>query len=90
MPIDKQWEQKLEQLSDELEEWLSDTDKKHKEEVLDILELLKARLSMYVAEYGLIEDSQRQVLRLKQDRFGTPKPHLISPGAAFKCNILVN
>ena len=56
MPIDKQWEQKLEQLSDELEEWLSDTDKKHKEEVLDILELLKARLSMYVAEYCLKED----------------------------------
>ena len=56
MPIEQQWEDKLEQLSDEFEEWLSDADKKHKEEVLDILELLKARLKMYVAEYGVKED----------------------------------
>ena len=56
MSIEQQWDDKLEQLADEFEEWLSDVDKKHKEEVLDILELLKARLSMYVAEYGLKED----------------------------------
>jgi len=56
MPIEQQWDDKLDQLADEFEEWLSDADKKHKEELLDILQLLKARLNTYVAEYGVKED----------------------------------
>ena len=50
------WLEQLSELSDELDDKLADTDKKHKEELLDILELAKQRLEMYVAEYGLKED----------------------------------
>lgn len=53
--VDK-WLEQLSALSDELDDKLADTDKKHKEEVLDILELAKQRLEMYATEYGLKED----------------------------------
>lgn len=51
------WLEQLGALSDELDDKLADTDKKHKDELLDILELAKQRLEMYVSEFGLKEDT---------------------------------
>ena len=46
---------KIESIEDLLSDILPKTDKKHKEEVLDICMLLKQRAEMYMNEYGVNE-----------------------------------
>lgn len=47
---------KIESLEDLLADALPKTDKRHREEVLDICLLLRQRAEMYMREYGLNEE----------------------------------
>lgn len=46
----------IDNLDDLLEQALPQTDKKHREEILDILSLVKYRTEQYVNEYGITEE----------------------------------
>jgi len=55
---------KIDELDDLLENILPKTDKKHREEIFDILSLVRYRSEQYLNEYGVkenwIEDSKRR------------------------------
>lgn len=48
---------KIDELDDLLEEVLSKTDKKHREEIFDILSLVRYRSEQYLNEYGTNEEN---------------------------------
>ena len=48
--------EKIERLEDLLNDVLPKTDKKHKDEILDICSLLSQRTAMYLNEFGVNED----------------------------------
>ena len=48
--------EKIERLEDLLNDVLPKTDKKHKDEILDICSLLVQRTEMYMNEFGVNED----------------------------------
>ena len=54
---------KIDELDDLLESVLPKTDKKHREEIFDILSLVRYRSEQYINEYGIsesaVEDSER-------------------------------
>jgi len=50
----------IDHLDDLLEQALPRTDKKHREEILDILSLVKYRTEQYVKEYGLTEEFEEE------------------------------
>ena len=47
---------KIDDLDDLLETALPKTDKKHREEIFDILSLVRYRVEQYLREYGVSED----------------------------------
>ena len=47
---------KIDELDDLLEELLPKTDKKHREEIFDILSLVRMRSEQYINEYGITEE----------------------------------
>ena len=47
---------KIDELDDLLETALPKTDKKHREEIFDILSLVRYRTEQYLREYGVNED----------------------------------
>ena len=54
---------KIDELDDLLESVLPKTDKKHREEIFDILSLVRYRSEQYINEYGVnesaVEDSEQ-------------------------------
>lgn len=48
--------EKIDELDDLLEQTLPKTDKTHRDEIFDILSLVKYRSEMYIREYGVNED----------------------------------
>ena len=54
---------KIDELDDLLESVLPKTDKKHQEEIFDILSLVRYRSEQYINEYGIsesaVEDSEQ-------------------------------
>lgn len=48
---------KIDELDDLLEEVLPKTDKKHREEIFDILSLVRYRSEQYLNEYGTNEEN---------------------------------
>lgn len=48
---------KIDELDDLLESTLPKTDKKHREEIFDILSLVRYRAEQYLREYGVSEDA---------------------------------
>lgn len=54
---------KIDELDDLLESVLPKTDKKHREEIFDILSLVRYRSEQYINEYGIsesaVEDSEQ-------------------------------
>ena len=50
--------QKIDELEDLLEQVLPLTDKKHREEIFDILSLVRYRSELYIREYGIIVDGE--------------------------------
>jgi len=48
---------KIDELDDLLEELLPKTDKKHREEIFDILSLVRYRSEQYLNEYGINEEN---------------------------------
>lgn len=48
---------KIDELNDLLESTLSKTDKKHREEIFDILSLVRYRAEQYLREYGVDENA---------------------------------
>ena len=50
----------IDNLDDLLEQALPQTDKKHREEILDILSLVKYRTEQYVNEYGIAEEFEEE------------------------------
>lgn len=48
---------KIDELDDLLELFLPKTDKKHREEIFDILSLVRYRAAQYLREYGVNEDA---------------------------------
>ena len=48
---------KIDELDDLLESTLSKTDKKHREEIFDILSLVRYRAEQYLREYGVNENA---------------------------------
>ena len=50
--------QKIDELEDLLEQVLPLTDKKHREEIFDILSLVRYRTEQYIREYGIIVDGE--------------------------------
>ena len=48
---------KIDELDDLLESVLPKTDKKHREEIFDILSLVRYRSEQYINEYGVNESS---------------------------------
>ena len=48
---------KIDELDDLLESVLPKTDKKHREEIFDILSLVRYRSEKYINEYGINESS---------------------------------
>ena len=54
---------KIDELDDLLESALPKTDKKHREEIFDILSLVRYRSEQYINEYGVnesvVEDSEK-------------------------------
>ena len=46
---------KIDELDDLLEELLPKTDKRHREEIFDILSLVRQRTLLYINEYGVSE-----------------------------------
>ena len=54
---------KIDELDDLLETALPKTDKKHREEIFDILSLVRYRSEQYINEYGVnesvVEDSEK-------------------------------
>lgn len=50
----------IDNLDDLLEQALPRTDKKHREEILDILSLVKYRTEQYVKDYGITEEFEEE------------------------------
>lgn len=48
--------EEIEAIGEKLESMLPGDDQKHRDEVLDICNLLKIRAEMYFREYGVLED----------------------------------
>lgn len=48
---------KIDELDDLLESILPKTDKKHREEIFDILSLVRYRSEQYISEYGINENA---------------------------------
>lgn len=48
---------KIDELDDLLESVLPKTDKKHREEIFDILSLVRYRSEQYISEYGVNENA---------------------------------
>lgn len=48
---------KIDELDDLLESILPKTDKKHREEIFDILSLVRYRAEQYISEYGINENA---------------------------------
>lgn len=48
---------KIDELDDLLESILPKTDKKHREEIFDILSLVRYRSEQYISEYGVNENA---------------------------------
>lgn len=48
---------KIDELDDLLESTLPKTDKKHREEIFDILSLVRYRAEQYLREYGVSENA---------------------------------
>lgn len=49
---------KIDELEDLLDQVLPLTDKNHREEILDILSLVRYRSEQYIREYGIIVDGE--------------------------------
>ena len=49
---------KIDELEDLLEQVLPLTDKKHREEILDILSLVRYRSEQYIREFGIVVDGE--------------------------------
>ena len=50
--------QKIDDLEDLLDDVLPRNDKKHREEIFDILSLVRYRSEQYIREYGIIVDGE--------------------------------
>lgn len=54
MPDKEKLMQKIADLEDALEAQLTDDDEKHRQEILDIMSLVRQRTEMYLREYGIL------------------------------------
>lgn len=54
MPDKEKLMQKISDLEDALEAQLPDDDEKHRQEILDIMSLVRQRTEMYLREYGIL------------------------------------
>lgn len=54
MPDKEKLMQQITDLEDALEAQLPDADEQHRQEILDIMSLVRQRTEMYLREYGII------------------------------------
>lgn len=54
MPDKEKLMQQITDLEDALEEQLPDADEEHRQEILDIMSLVRQRTEMYLREYGIL------------------------------------